>query len=99
PGALRDGALLQEEEFLWRLTAIGRDEGASKVSARAKKQIEVLAFLKERESASLDELMSVVKMSREVLRQLTDRGLIEQFSRPITPSDTIPTSNSHLVLN
>lgn len=99
PAALREGTPLQEEEFLWRLTSNGREGGVSSVGARATKQREVLAFLAERDSASLDVLTSAVNMSREVLRQLADRGLIEQFSQPVRAMDAVPTSNTALVLN
>lgn len=99
PSALREGALLNQEESLWRLTPLAREQGSSRISARAKKQLEVLAFLSERDSASLDELLDAVKMSREVLRQMADRGLVEEFSRPVRSIDAIPTSNSALLLN
>lgn len=99
PGPLREGAPLREEELRWRLTTLGREAGTAIVSARAKKQQEVLKLLAARESASRDELVSAAKVSREVLRQLTDRGLIEEFSQPVHETESLPTTNSALVLN
>ncbi len=99
PGPIREGVPLREEEWLWRLTSSGRDHGLAAISARAGRQRQVVELLLKRESATFEELAEEAGASREVLRQLSNRGVIERFSRSVQRDPAIPTANTALSLN
>lgn len=81
PAALRHGAPLREERFVWVLTELGRTSALDELSARAIRQRAIVAHLLERGSAAQDELLGASGASADVLRTLASRGFVERIVR------------------
>jgi primosomal protein N' (replication factor Y) (superfamily II helicase) len=79
PVMLRHGAPLFDEEVIWRLTALGRDQALAQLPQRARRQREVVAsLLASGESAARPE-------DADALRKLAQRGYVERYRRTPPP--------------
>jgi primosomal protein N' (replication factor Y) (superfamily II helicase) len=79
PGALREGAPLQQEIFVWRLTSLGREQALTQLQTRAARQRAIVQYLLEHESASAEDL-AAADGSSDALRKLASRGFIERIA-------------------
>ncbi len=88
PVLLRSGAPVREEQYLWRLTALGREQALAKLSARSIRLRAIAEYLTKREHAPASEILSATESPASALRNLEERGFVEQFARERT--DTVP---------
>jgi primosomal protein N' (replication factor Y) len=91
PTLLRSGQPAEAVEIEWRLTDVGRNEGAAALGSRAQRLRTMLAAIMSgttRESA----LASVIARPSEALRELAKRGLIERHE--IRPEIVAPTDSA-----
>ncbi|WP_407676643.1 primosomal protein N' [Peristeroidobacter soli] len=88
PVLLRSGAPIREEQILWRLTALGREEALAKLPARSIRLRAIADYLSKNEHAPASEILGATESPLSALRNLEERGFVEQFAREQT--DEIP---------
>lgn len=85
PAALRDGAPIQEDEIVWRLTDLGREQALEQLSPRAARLRRVIDFLMRNEAATSADIRNEVDDAAAALRKLEARGFIAQTRRIAVP--------------
>jgi primosomal protein N' (replication factor Y) (superfamily II helicase) len=89
PSALRAGANADAVEIRWRLTRSGREHAAQSLPKRQKRLQAMVAALRAEDPQSESALGTTVSRPREVLRELAERGFVEQIEvRPPPPASS-----------
>lgn len=100
PIPLRQGAPLQVDETLWRLTAAGRESALAQLPQRAKKMRAVIELLTNAPEATSPAVNEATGSGNDVLRKLEERGYVERFIRSPAAIETTPViSGASLPLN
>src|SRR5690606_6030522 len=86
PVPLRNGAPVREESMLWRLTEFGREQALVKLPARSVRLRAIAEYLAKHAQAPASEILSATESPMSALRNLEQRGFVEQFARE--PSTT-----------
>jgi primosomal protein N' (replication factor Y) (superfamily II helicase) len=94
PAALRDGAPIQEDEVVWRLTDLGREQALGQLPPRAARLRRVIELLTRTDAASAAEIRNEVDDAAAALRKLEARGFIVQAKR-VVARDALETSSPH----
>ena len=81
PVLLRGGAPLRQEKFLWRLTELGREQALAKLPARSVRLRAIAEYLTKHEQAPASEVLGATESPSSALRNLAERGFVEQFVR------------------
>lgn len=81
PVLLRSGAPVREETILWRLTALGREQALAKLPARSVRLRAVAEYLSNHAQAPASEILGATESASSALRNLEQRGFVEQFAR------------------
>jgi primosomal protein N' (replication factor Y) len=87
PVLLRNGAPVREEQFVWRLTEVGREQALAKLPARSIRLRAIAEYLSKHEQAPASEILRATESPLSALRNLEERGFVEQFARE--KSDTV----------
>lgn len=100
PVPLRQGAQLQVDETLWRLTAAGRESALTRLPQRAQKMRAVVGLLTTTPEATSPTVTEATGSGNDVLRKLEERGYVERFIRSPEAVETTPViSGASLPLN
>jgi primosomal protein N' (replication factor Y) (superfamily II helicase) len=99
PTALREGAPLKEEQWRWRLTSLGREQGLERVRPSARRQRALVEYLLAREVVAMKELLSATDSNSDALRRLAELGFVEQVSAPEAPELSTSQARGELALN
>lgn len=81
PVALRDGAPLQQDEIVWRLTELGREQALAELPPRAARLRRLVELLLQSDETTPAEIRNAVDDAPAVLRKLQARGYAEQSQR------------------
>jgi primosomal protein N' (replication factor Y) len=88
PAPLRNGAPIREEKSVWRLTALGREQALAKLPARSIRLRAIAEYLTNHEQAPASEILRATESPLSALRNLEERGFVEQFVHEKT--DMVP---------
>jgi len=83
PVALREGAPLREEQWLWRLTELGRTQALVKLPARAARLRAIVEYLSLHDHAAAGDMLRTAGAPMDAMRRLEARGFIDQWQRPL----------------
>jgi primosomal protein N' (replication factor Y) (superfamily II helicase) len=82
PAALREGEPIQEDEIVWRLTDVGREQALEQLPPRAARLRRVVDLLRNNEATSGD-IRKEIDDAAAALRKLEARGYVVQAQRTI----------------
>lgn len=100
PTPLRQGAPLQLDEILWRLTDLGRESALTQLPQRAQRMRAVVELLARVAEATSQSVTEATDSGNDILRKLEARGYIERCIRSSLAVAAAPvTSRASLPLN